>query len=178
MAFRAICEKEKESSVQNNQPSALTPPRFGRRHILLSAAALAAGIAGPPRPAEAARGWCRTDPLILIDGELADIFCTAPLSMLLQATGPTEYVVTLPRGVDGKLLLAGPGFLKGETLEFRHSRKLKKTKSGIEIKVAVRVPAKEDLPIGLEFAPRILGILNPDRAEGFANSWVSLRTTF
>jgi hypothetical protein len=144
----------------------------------MTSAALAGGIAGTTRSAEAARGWCRTDPLILIDGELADIFCTAPLSMLLNATGPTEYVVTLPRGVEGKLLLAGPGFLKGETLEFKHSAKLEKTKSGIEIRVAVRVPAKEDLPIGVEFAPRILGILNPDRAEGFANSWVSLRTEF
>jgi hypothetical protein len=153
-------------------------PPVGRRHILLATAALAAGIASATHSAEAARGWCRTDPLILINGELADIFCTAPLSMLLQATGPTEFVVTLPRGVDGKLLLAGPGFLKGETVEFRHSRRLEKTKSGIEIKVAVRVPAKEDLPIGLEFAPRLLGILNPDRAEGFANSWVSLRTKF
>jgi hypothetical protein len=169
---------QKDLSVQNDRKTASFRPRYGRRHVVLAAAALAAGIGGATHSAEAARGWCRTDPLILIDGELADIFCTAPLSMLLKATGPTEYVVTLPRGVDGKLLLAGPGFLKGETLDFRHSEKLERTKSGIEIKVAVRVPAKEDLPIGLEFAPRILGILNPDRADGFANSWVSLRTEF
>lgn len=153
--------------------------RSNRRGAVVSAVAVAAaGMAGPLHSADAARGWCRTDPLILINGELADIFCTAPLSMLLQATGPTEFVVTVPRGVKTILLLAGPGFLKGESVTFKHSRKLKKTKSGIEIKVAVRVPAKEDLPIGLEFAPRILGILNPDRAEGFANSWVSLKTIF
>ncbi len=143
-------------SVQNDQIPARFLPRYSRRQVLMTSAALAGGIAGTTRSAEAARGWCRTDPLILIDGELADIFCTAPLSMLLNATGPTEYVVTLPRGVEGKLLLAGPGFLKGETLEFKHSAKLEKTKSGIEIKVAVKVPAKEDLPIGVEFAPGFL----------------------
>lgn len=149
------------------------------RRQLFGAAGVAGGAVGATAlGVDAARGWCRTDPLILIDGELADIFVTAPLEMLLQATGPTEYVVTLPKGVNGTLLLAGPGFLKGEKLRFEHSRKLKKTRSGIQIKVAVHVPAQEDLEIGLEFAPRILGILNPERAEGFANSWVSLKTTF
>lgn len=165
--------------VSGGRLPALLALRTRRRGLVLSAVAVAAaGIASPLHSASAARGWCRTDPLILINGELADIFCTAPLSMLLQATGPTEFVVTVPRGVQASLVLAGPGFLKGERIEFEHSRKLEKTKLGIEVKIEVRVPAREDLPIGVEFAPRILGILNPDRAEGFANSWVTLNTIF
>jgi hypothetical protein len=157
----------------------IDPVRGMSRRQLLGAAGLATfGLGSAAMDAGAARGWCRTDPLILINGELADIFITAPLSMLFLATGPTEYVVTLPKGVRGVLILAGPGFLKGETLRFEHSDKLEKTRKGIEIKVAARVPAKKDLEIGLEFAPRILGILNPDRAEGYTNSWVSLKTVF
>lgn len=161
----------------NNRRQALATQRIGRRTLITSAGLLSAGLV-MPRSAEAARGWCRTDPLILIDGELADIFCTAPLSMLVKATGPTEFVVTLPKGVSGTLILAGPGFLQGERLRFEYSHDLAKTSRKIEINVAVHVPAEEDLPIGLEFAPRLLGILKPDRADGKANSWVSLKSDF
>jgi hypothetical protein len=32
------------------------------------------------------------------------------------------------------------------------------------------------MPIGIEFAPDLIGILLPARAEGTANSWVVLNT--
>ena len=44
------------------------------------------------------------------------------------------------------------------------------------LEVAVYVPAKEDLAIGVEFAPRVVGILSPARADGFANQWITLAT--
>jgi hypothetical protein len=150
-----------------------------RRGAVRSATALAiAGIASGARSTDAARGWCRSDPLILIDGELADIFCTAPLSMLLKATGPNQIVVTVPKGVKTHLVLAGIGFGRGEKVTFKTSKKLKKKNGRIDVVVKALIPAKEDLPVGVEFAPRILGILNPDTAEGFANSWVTLKTKF
>jgi hypothetical protein len=51
------------------------------------------------------------------------------------------------------------------------------TDNGIEVLVEVFVPATDDeMPVRVEFAPRILGILWPASAEGTANSWVRLRT--
>ena len=150
-----------------------------RRVMIGSALGLAAaGLGGSVSPVGAIRGWCRSDPLIAINGDLADIFCTAPLTAPLYVTGPTEIVVTVPRGVRAKLILAGPGFGQGEEVRFDESRKLKETESGIEVNVAVWVPARNEMEIGVEFAPRIIGILNPDRAQGTVNEWIRLGTTF
>jgi hypothetical protein len=47
----------------------------------------------------------------------------------------------------------------------------------IELRIKVRVPARSDaMPIRVEFAPRVVGILQPAAAEGNANEWISLRT--
>lgn len=162
-----------------NREASISSRTLGRRSLLLSATSLAAaGLAGSVIPSQAGRGWCRTDPLILIDGELADIFCTAPLEMLLLATGPTEIVVTVPKGVKLHLVLGGIGFGRGEKVRFKTSKKLKKKNGKIDVEVKAFMPAKKDMPVGLEFAPRLLGILNPDTAEGVSNSWVTLKTKF
>ena len=150
-----------------------------RRTVVGAALGMAAtGLVAMTRSTAAIRGWCRSDPLISIDGELADIFCTAPPEILLSVTDPTEIVVTVPRTVKAQLVLIGPGFGKGERVRFETSRKLKQTRTGIEVVVAVMVPARDDLPIHVEFAARILGILNPDRVEGATNRWVKLKTVF
>lgn len=155
------------------------PARLDRRTALRSALALAAApFAVGSRSARAGRGWCRSDPLISINGELADIFVDAWLDAPLDVTGPTEIVVAVPRGVRAALVLAGPGFGKGENVRFVRSRKLKKKKSGIQIGVSVFVPAVEEGPVGVEFAPRVVGILDPVRAEGTANRWVALSARF
>jgi hypothetical protein len=150
---------------------------FTRRQAVRYGAFLIAAASGlAMRSADAARGWCRSDPLILIDGIIVDIFCTAPLTALLKVTGPTEIVITVPQGVKTTLLLAGIGFGRGEKVRFATSNDLTRNEEHIDVKVEVTVPAKEDLPIGVEFAPRILGILNPARAEGFANHLITLDT--
>lgn len=151
-------------------------PRINRRLLFRSSIMGAAALLAGNRSTRAARGWCRSDPLIIIDGYLADIFCTAPLAALLKVSGPTEIVVSVPVGVPTTLLLAGPGFGRGEKVRFEQLVKLQQTASSIPVTIAVRVPAKEDFPIGVEFAPHILGILNPARASGVANQWLILET--
>lgn len=150
----------------------------GRRSTLRWAAALAAvGTTGIFRPALAARGWCRSDPLVRIDDELMYIVCTAPRTIRQATTGPTEIVVTVPGGIQTKLVAAGASFGKGETVRFAYSREAVDAKSGIDIKVEARVPAGEDLPIGLEVARRTRGNhKKPARAQGRTNRWVALLT--
>jgi hypothetical protein len=137
----------------------------------------ASGLVVPPASA-GFRGWCRTDPLIALDGELANIFVSAPLKMLTKNSGPVDYVVTVPVGVTTQLVLTGVGFGRGERCRFETSRKLKKTEEGIELHVAVTVPARADLPLALEFAPRVLGLLRPESADGKANTTVIMETRF
>src|SRR3954470_22498567 len=148
-----------------------------RRRMLRSAAALAVtAVVADRQVSLAGRGWCRSDPLITIEFVPADIFCTARLTAPLHVKGPTEIVVTVPRGVSTALVLAGPGFGRGERLRFEETDRLQQSDSAVDLEIAVYVPAKSDLAIGVEFAPRSVDILAPARAEGFANQWITLPT--
>lgn len=134
-------------------------------------------IAAPS--AFAARAWCKTDPIVLIDGELADILVSSSLLAPLKVTGPTQIVVTVPEGVSTLLVLADLGFGRGQVVTFQQSPELKVTDAGIQVQIAVFVPSRDNkLPVAVEFAPRLLGLLAPERAEGFANRWVYLNVVF
>jgi hypothetical protein len=125
----------------------------------------------------AVKGWCRTDPIVMINGQLADVFVSAPLTAALKVTGPTQVNITVPVGVNAKLVLADLGFGKGEVVTFTESSTLRKTVQGVEVIVAVYVPATDGaMPVRVEFAPRLVGLLAPTRAEGTANAWVSLKS--
>ena len=94
-----------------------------------------------------------------------------------MVTGPTEIVVSTPVGVDVALAVAGPGFGHGEEVSFAESNSLELTAEGIEVRIKVRVPAHSDaMPIRVEFAPGVVGVLQPAATEGHANEWISLRT--
>jgi hypothetical protein len=131
-------------------------------------------LPSPRSTAEGSRGWCRSDPLILIEGVVIDIFCTAPLTAPLYVTGPTEIVVSVPMGVQAALELAGPGFGRGEVVRFEERSRLRQSDEGLEIEVEVYVPASSELPIGVELARNLVGILDPTVGEGVTNQWISL----
>jgi hypothetical protein len=125
--------------------------------------------------AAASVAWCRSDPILLVDGKLADVFVSIPLDALLDVTGATEFVITTPRNVSVDLAVAGIGFGYGELVSFEQSKKLKVTPAGIELLIEVYLPASEDHPVAVEFAPHLVGILWPTRAEGVTNSTITLR---
>ena len=134
-----------------------------------------------PLPAQgvaASNQWCRSDPVVVINLiNVADIFVSVPIDDLFEVTGTTQIVVTTPPDVSIALATPGLGFGYGETVTFRTSPSLHTTPQGIELRIKVLVPATDDaMPILVEFAPRIIGILAPTSAEGTANSWVSLST--
>ena len=145
-----------------------------RRKLALALAALVYLVALPG--ADAHRTWCRTDPVVVIGGTTADIFVAGPLDAPLLVTGPTEIVVTVPVGVDAWLVASDLGFGYGDVVEFAQSPRLRQTATGIDVEVRVLVPAREAMPVLVEFAPRLLGLLSPASAEGTANTWITLRT--
>jgi hypothetical protein len=160
------------------QPPRRLRPAAPRAALSAFLLALALFVATMPT-VEAARAWCRTDPVVLIGGQLADVFVMAPPTAPLKVTGPNQVVITVPTGVPAKLVLKDLGFGRGEVVTFKESDRLRVTEDGIELIVKVYVPARDDaMPVRVEFAPRIVGILRPASAEGTANQWITLKTRF
>jgi hypothetical protein len=153
------------------------PPRPGQRAALLRALVLAGLALASAADAAAIRNWCRTDPVVSVDGELADVFIAAPVEAPLLVTGPNEVVVAVPEGVRAEVILNDLGFGRGTETTVEASRQLRVTERGVEVRVEVYVPARDDgMPVRVEFAPRVVGILWPASAEGTANEWVALET--
>lgn len=144
----------------------------GRALVLVVLVFTLTGLSG--QSAKAGVGWCRLDPIVMIDGNIADIFVAVPLLDLLKVNGPTEIIVTTPPDVSAYLILPGVGFLHGEIVTFETSPELNVTEEGIDVWIQVYVPARKNIPVLVEFAPHIIGILWPTSAEGTANSWVSV----
>jgi len=129
-------------------------------------------------PASASVGWCRSDPVVIVNLTLADVFTSAQITDLKKVTGPTQIVIVTPIEVLATLATPGLGFGHGEFVTFQKSRSLKISSSGIQVIVKVFVPSTDStMPIGIYFAPRIIGLLHPATAEGYANSWVVLRSS-
>jgi hypothetical protein len=132
--------------------------------------------------AEAARGWCLADPVVVIDGQLADIFVQSDLTMLTSATGPIKMVITIPEGSKGSVLLTDLGFLRGYSISWAYSSSLQRTRTHTQVQVKVYAPSRATLPVSVTFAPRylstgLIALLVGQSASGSSNSWVTLRTS-
>ena len=147
-----------------------------RRFLVLSLAVLA--LASTAQSTEALSvGWCRSDPVVAIDGNLADVFVAIPLGSVQKVSGATEIVITTPEGVSAVLIASGVGYGYGELVTFAQSPALRVTPQGIQLLIEVYLPATlNSVPMRVEFAPRVVGVLSPAVAEGTANKWISLRT--
>ena len=157
-----------------------TRQRISRRS--LAAVVAGAMLAGAGvRAASAGRSWCRVDPVVSIDGQLADIFIASDVMMLLKATGPVKIKISIPQGSNGWVVLTDLGFGRGYDISFVQTADLVRSNGRTPVKVDVYAPAKDSsLPVVVTFAPRSLGsslgdILFGMSANGNANSWVTLR---
>jgi hypothetical protein len=147
-----------------------------RRFALLTAIMLAAlGTILSGTGAEAGKGWCRVDPIVIIDGQIADIFIGSTLKALTTTTGPINVVVTVPQEVSATHLISDLGFGRGYDFRIVKSSSLQKDGDKVPVQIEVFVPARSDeLPISVFFSPRLLGILWPASADGEANEWITL----
>ena len=153
--------------------------RDAARLLGLAPVALAAAL--PPRGAAAAKQWCKTDPIVRIDGQTADILLSSHLEMRQLATGPARVVVTVPAGVPARLIATDPGFGgNGYDVRFEESGRLDDDGQVLEVLINVYAPALDGrhgvLPVRVTFTPRGDGRLVPGQALGLANEWVTLRS--
>jgi hypothetical protein len=129
-----------------------------------------------PRGADAARQWCRTDPVVKIGGHTAHVYVSAfvrsPKHARALATGPTEIVITLPANVPGRHVASDHGFGHGYTVTFEESELQTGPRDIIPVRVEVRVPMKNgDVPIRAWFVPTRPRRLEPGGSQGTANAW-------
>ena len=97
--------------------------------------------------------------------------------MLRSATDKILLNVTLPRGVEGKLIDILSDFGEGYDVEFYSSRSLYVVDGVIPVRLALYCPARDSsLPVDVEFAPVGDGPLTSGTASGSANTWISLAT--
>jgi len=142
---------------------------------VLSLVVIAFALAGNSSASGSVR-WCRSDPVVVIDGYVVDIQVSVPIGQLLKVTGATEIVITTPPDIEVALATPGVGFGYGEHVTFRESPSKTVTGEGMEIRVKVLVPTSDDsVPVLLQVSPAIVGLLAPETAEGVANEWVAQR---
>lgn len=168
-----------------NEPSSIAMPRapFPRRAMLRMIGG--AGLAVVPAltlagSASAGRTWCRTDPVLKIDGQVVDLFITSYPEMDEAASGPTQIDVLLPLGSEGSVQAVDRGFGgHGYTIAFGNSNALAKSGGHTQVQISVYQPAADkNLPVRLEFTPRSTGALtSAANATGRANKWVVLKTS-
>lgn len=150
-----------------------------RRAIqLVSGAALTGlGLTRQSDDALAARGWCQADPLLRIAGQQAHVYITSSRTMLRSATDKILLNVTLPRGVDGKLIDILSDFGEGYDVEFYSSRDMQVVDEMVPVRLAVYCPARDSsLPVTVEFVPVGDGPLSVSNAAGTANDWILVTT--
>lgn len=61
-------------------------------------------------PADAGWIWCRTDPVVRLDGTLVDILIAIPVDYVPAVNGPTRFEIQTPRGVERELILNDVGY--------------------------------------------------------------------
>ena len=151
-------------------------PRMDRRHSLraLAGAALALVPALLPSETGAFRRWCKTDPVIQIDGQSAHIIVAANVKNNRAArrlsTGPIRVVVTVPVGISYKKLHGNNGFGDGYDREVVESKELTATDEVVPVHVAVTVPMANDaIEVKSYLVPKGHGRLRPGEGHGMAN---------
>jgi hypothetical protein len=161
------------STNDNSFSSTLTRRTLIARVLPAVAVAVAGGAAlGRVAGVEAGITWCRTDPVITVNGKVFHVYVLSTQEMFQQRTGPTEIIVKYPQGTTatGQLLPNDNGFGLGYNLNLQPTSGLKKESNRFQIRVAVRVGANDgNLPVRME-AKRADGTLLASKTD-HANNW-------
>jgi len=120
------------------------------------------------------RQWCRVDPVVAINGKVANIVVFGHPDVPSLATGPTEVVILVPVGATTELLGADNGFGYGYAVYFVETSDLTQTKR-TPFEVRAFVPAAgAALPVKVEVTAADSGALL-GRGRGTTDAWTSTR---
>ncbi len=147
---------------------------------LLSVCVLAAPAALRSEAARAIKGWCRKDPVVKIGDVTAHVVLSSYAEMNELATGASQLVITVPKGVPARFVASDPGFGNlGYDVRFVESHDFIANDGSIEVQVEAHTPAANPpegpLPLLLMFTALDRCRPASDQAEGQANEWLLLR---
>jgi hypothetical protein len=141
---------------------------------LIAGAGLSLASALLPGEAGAFRRWCKTDPVIQIDGQNAHVYIAAYVANNKAArrlsTAPIRVVITIPPGVSHKKLHGNNGFGFGYDQEIAEDPALPATAEVVPVHVSVTVPMSNDeIKVKSYLVPSGHGRLRPGEEHGTAN---------
>ncbi len=126
-------------------------------------------------PASAGVSWCRSDPIIMVDGQVANILVSKDANHKAKITGATLLVVEVPSGSDYRLIDMDNGFGFGYQITFVENSNLVSKNGFVEVRVKVMVPADDSsLPVRVELQPQ--GKVKSFNKVGSANEWFATGT--
>ena len=104
--------------------------------------------------------WCKTDPVVRLNGTQVHILVALPEEYVPYVTGPTEVEIKTPKGVVRELLFTDPGFNgHGEVVHFNDLRGTVRSKT-FPTEIRVKVPIDKGLlgsgvtvPVQVEVIP-------------------------
>lgn len=128
------------------------------KRLFLSLIVAFIAVGGAVLPAGAQWEWCKSDPIVRLNGVEVQILVAIPADMQPEVTGPVEVEIRAPRGVLRELLLTDAGFNGfGETVEFADLRGGEKWFAGkvFPVHIHVKVPSDRnlDMPVQVTVIP-------------------------
>jgi hypothetical protein len=117
--------------------------------LLIAFVAMFVGVG----PAYAGVSWCRTDPVVRLDGKQVQILVGIPEQYQTLVNGPTEIELRTPKGLPRELLYLDEGFNgMGEDFSFGNLSNDYMDHDSFWIKLEVRVPIQtsDTVPVQVE----------------------------
>lgn len=92
------------------------------------------------RPVGAGVTWCKTDPVVMLDGVIVDISSAIPLEYVPLVNGPVVYEVQTPKETSRQLILNDLGYNgHGSIVKFTNGNGVVRD-SNIPVRVTVHIP--------------------------------------
>ncbi len=108
--------------------------------------------------------WCKSDPVVRLNGTVVDMAIAIPLEYVLLVDGPVRYEIRTPRSTTRELLVTGPGFNGyGEEVVFTNGEGVV-VDNQIPTRILVTVPIDESRLAPGEVVPTELTVVP---AKGF-----------
>ncbi len=108
-------------------------------------------------PAGAFSGWCRKDPIVLLNGTKVNIFVSIPKESEKDVKGPILTLIKVPRGVEAEVIYEDDGF-NGHGEKTVISGKL-------DAEVGERFPIEVSVRVPIDDPVRMKVVVKPDYAK-------------
>lgn len=107
-------------------------------------------------PASAGKGWCRSDPIVRINGADLQVWVAIPIDDLPDVIGPIQIELVVPRGSINEIVYVDDGFNGfGEAFRWAHGDSAVASDGSLTVTARVSVPIRNGryVPMQVELIP-------------------------